>query len=184
MDKLLVLVNGLPGSGKSTLAQSLSRELRAQLLSKDAIKEALATCIDDVAAVATLGAIAMDTLWMLARAISETVVVDSWWYRPRDLALARNGIEKALANRVVEVWCDVPADVAKARYRLRHRAPFYEDDQRLANDWPAWAEHAAPLGLTPMLMVDTAHPVDCAALAAHIHHIAGPPAPQGPAAPS
>jgi predicted kinase len=38
---MLVLVNGLPGSGKSTLGAALTPLLRAEFLSKDAVKEAL-----------------------------------------------------------------------------------------------------------------------------------------------
>jgi predicted kinase len=38
----LVLVNGLPDSGKTTLASGLAAPLGAVLLSKDAVKEALA----------------------------------------------------------------------------------------------------------------------------------------------
>ncbi|MFI7670592.1 AAA family ATPase [Nocardia sp. NPDC049526] len=72
-DKLLVLVNGLPGSGKSTLAPPLARELDAQLLSKDTVKEALAEGISRPNAVPSLGAIAMEAVWAMAAAIPRTV---------------------------------------------------------------------------------------------------------------
>ncbi|MFD6222466.1 AAA family ATPase [Nocardia asteroides] len=42
MDKLLVLINGLPGSGKSTLGRALAPKLHAQFLSKDTVKVSLA----------------------------------------------------------------------------------------------------------------------------------------------
>ncbi|MEV6138181.1 AAA family ATPase [Nocardia sp. NPDC051990] len=105
MDKLLVLVNGLPGSGKSTLGRSLAESLNAQFLSKDAVKEALADCLDDAAELRTLGGIAMDTVWALARAIPGTVVIDSWWFKPRDLHFARTGIRNTGASHAVEIWC-------------------------------------------------------------------------------
>ncbi|MEV0295444.1 AAA family ATPase [Nocardia sp. NPDC050710] len=168
MDKLLVLVNGLPGSGKSTLGRSLAAALSAQFLSKDAVKEALAACVDDPVAIPALGGIAMDTVWVLARSTPTAVVIDSWWFKPRDLQYAVAGIEKTGADRAVEVWCDVPAEVANARYASRRRAELYQDRQHLANDWDAWVEQAAPLGLTPTVVVDTTRPVDCVELAQQI----------------
>ena len=40
-----VVVSGLPASGKTTLARQLADELNAPLISKDEIKEAMATAI-------------------------------------------------------------------------------------------------------------------------------------------
>ncbi|MBF6339834.1 AAA family ATPase [Nocardia abscessus] len=174
MDKLLVLVNGLPGSGKSTLGRSLARTLNAQFLSKDTVKEALAACLDNAADLHALGGIAMDTVWALAQATPDNVVIDSWWFKPRDLHFARIGIRKTEACRAVEIWCDVPSDIAKARYASRHRPVFYQDEQRLVDDWDIWAQHAAPLELTATLVVDTTGPVDCAHLADQIQCAAAP----------
>ncbi|MEV5837248.1 AAA family ATPase [Nocardia sp. NPDC052112] len=174
MDKLLVLVNGLPGSGKSTLGRSLAQTLGAQFLSKDIVKEALATCVDDALAIPAIGGIAMDALWALARATPETVVIDSWWFKPRDLQFAKVGIAQTGAELAVEVWCDAPAEVAKARYANRRRAALYQDEQRLANDWTLWAEQAEPLGLTPTIVIDTTLPVDCIDLVEQIKLAASP----------
>nr|WP_280269380.1 AAA family ATPase [Nocardia wallacei] len=168
MDKLLVLVNGLPGAGKSTLGRSLARSLDARFLSKDAVKEALATCLDDATEVGALGGIAMDTVWALARATPGAVVIDSWWFKPRDLEFARTGIRNSGASRAIEIWCHVPADLARARYASRNRPALYEDQRRLAEDWDTWAAQATPLELTPTLIVDTTGPVDCARLADRI----------------
>ena len=41
----LVLINGLPGSGKTTLARGLESVLGTPLISKDAIKEAVAEIV-------------------------------------------------------------------------------------------------------------------------------------------
>ncbi|MFQ6395393.1 AAA family ATPase [Nocardia sp. KC 131] len=168
MDKLLVLVNGLPGSGKSTLGRSLAHTLSAQFLSKDIVKEALASCVDNALAIPAIGGIAMDALWALARATPETVVIDSWWFKPRDLQFAEAGIERTRADCAVEVWCDIPAEVAKARYASRRRAALHQDERLLADDWAIWAERAEPLGLLPTVVVDTTQPVDCAELAERI----------------
>ncbi|MGW6424266.1 AAA family ATPase [Nocardia sp. NPDC055053] len=174
MDKLLVLVNGLPGSGKSTLGRSLAQTLRAQFLSKDIVKEALATCVDDALAIPEIGGIAMDALWALARATPETVVVDSWWFKPRDLQFAVAGVQQSGADLAVEVWCDVPAEVARARYATRRRAGLHRDEQRLADDWTVWAEQAEPLGFTPAVVVDTTRPVDYTDLVEQIKLVAIP----------
>jgi len=173
--KLLVLINGLPGSGKTTLGCGLAPALNAQLLSKDAVKEALASCIGDAEQVPALGGIAMDAVWALAQATPATAVIDSWWFKPRDLLFAKTGIQTAGADRLAEIWCDVPPAVARSRYQSRRRAALHRDEQRLAHDWDLWAEQAAPLGLAPILRVDTTRPVDCTDLAKQVERAAGPP---------
>ncbi len=167
-----MLVNGLPGAGKSTLGRSLATTLDAQFLSKDAVKEALAACVDDAEAVPELGGVAMDAVWALASAVRRSVVIDSWWFKPRDLRFAVAGIERARVDRVVEVWCRVPAEIARARYEARCRPAFFQDSQRLRNHWETWVEHAEPLGIVPTVCVDTTGPVDCTDLAARIERAA------------
>ncbi|WP_218028381.1 AAA family ATPase [Nocardia yamanashiensis] len=171
MGGLLVLVNGLPGAGKTTLGAALARSMDAWFLSKDAVKEALADCLEGARGVPELGGIAMDTVWALAAEATVDVVIDSWWFRPRDLGFARAGIERSGARRVVEVWCDIPAEVARARYAARTRAAVHRDRERLAGDWNDWAAHAAPLGLAPVVVVDTSRPVDHAFLALRIQAV-------------
>lgn len=173
MDKLLVLINGLPGSGKSTLGRALAPKLHAQFLSKDTVKESLATCVDTIDP-GVLGGIAMDTAWALAGAVPGTVVIDSWWFKPRDLRHARTGILTTEATHAVEVWCAVDAATARSRYANRRRPAIHRDTQRLADDWADWAAEATPLGLTNTLVVDTTGPVDCALLADRIRLMATP----------
>ncbi|MEV5834795.1 hypothetical protein [Nocardia sp. NPDC052112] len=52
------------------------------------MKEALAEGISRPDAVPSLGAIAMEAVWSVATAIPQTVVIDSRWFRPRDLEFA------------------------------------------------------------------------------------------------
>ncbi|PSR68265.1 hypothetical protein C8258_10515 [Nocardia sp. MDA0666] len=166
--RLLVLVNGLPGAGKSTVGQALARVLGARFLSKDTVKKALAACVDDPAGLPDLGGVAMDAVWSLARTSPTSVVIDSWWFAPRDREFARAGIEKVGADRAVEVWCDAPAAVARARYTRRRRADFFHDNERLSTHWDLWADQATPLGLVPLVVVDTTIPVDYADLTERI----------------
>ena len=160
---VVVMVNGLPGSGKSALAAELAGPLDAALLSKDAVKEALVAAASRVASVPSLGAVAMDTVWALAAGCAGTVVVESWWFRPRDLPFARSGLLRSGAASGVEVWCDVPAAVARSRYGQRQRDPLYDDARRLVEDWPVWELQAEPLGLLPVVRIDTDRPVDVGA---------------------
>ncbi len=166
--ELLVLVNGLPGSGKSTLAPALARELGTHLITKDVVKEALSAGLDHGSVPPNIGAIAMEAAWTLAAALSGVVLVDSWWFKPRDTRYAAAGIATSGATRAVEVWCAVPPELARARYRGRTRAALYHDDAHLAHDWDRWARLAEPLALTPVVVVDTTVSVDCPELARQV----------------
>lgn len=178
MASAVVLVNGLPGAGKTTLGTGLAGELSAQLLSKDLIKEALASTLIDPVSVGSLGALAMEVVWNLAAALTGTVVIDSWWFRERDLQFAAEGLQRSGASAAVEVWCDVPATLAQTRYAARKRSAVYEDSRHLAEDWQRWAAEAVPLALSPVVRVDTSMPVDCAALVAKLRpHLRGHPRP-------
>ena len=159
MARDVVMVNGLPGSGKSTLAPRLAATLGAACLSQDRIKEALADAV--VTDVPRLGTVAMDTVWTLGAAINGMVVVDSWC---RDLDRARTGLARSGATATVEIWCDVPAGLARARYVARKRHTVHADAEKLATEWAGWAAAAAPLALGPVIRVDTARPVDLRAL--------------------
>ncbi|WP_366914548.1 AAA family ATPase [Nocardia sp.] len=55
MDRLLVLVNGLPGSGKTTLGSAVARTMDAWFLSKDTVREALVGCLENAVGVPELG---------------------------------------------------------------------------------------------------------------------------------
>ena len=179
MARDVVMVNGLPGSGKSSLAPRLAARLGAACLGKDRIKEALADAV--VTEVPRLVAVAMTTVWHVAAALSGMVVVDSWWFRPRDLADARAGLAVSGASATVEIWCDVPAELARARYLARKRHTVHGDAEKLATEWAGWAAAAEPLGLGPVIRVDTAAPVDLRALADEVRSALWAPEPAAPA---
>lgn len=166
MARDVVMVNGLPGSGKSSLGPRLAATLGAAYLARDRVEEALADAV--VTSVPALGAVAMDTVWTLAAAMPGMVVVDAWWFRPRDLAYARAGLVRSGATGTVEIWCDVPAEVARARSAARLRSAPQPDPGRLAGDWARWAAEAEPLALGPVIRVATDRPVDTGVLGAHV----------------
>jgi predicted kinase len=79
----LVIVSGAPGGGKTTLARQLALDLRLTLLSKDALKEALADAMGppaDVLASKRLGDGAYAVLYLAVAALLEAgsgAIVDS-----------------------------------------------------------------------------------------------------------
>jgi predicted kinase len=164
MASVAILVNGLPGSGKTTLSATLAGVLGCPLLARDPITEALVDLAGPMIAPEALGGIAMDTVWAMAGEVEAGVVVDASWHRERDLEFARAGVERAGSPRTVEVWCDVDPEVALQRVvdRLaaggRHPAHGTVESARAA--WPTRVAGAEPLGLWPVIRVDTSAPVD------------------------
>ncbi|GAB3410392.1 hypothetical protein GCM10027515_30670 [Schumannella luteola] len=158
MASVAILVNGLPGSGKSSLARQLGGILGAPVLAKDALKESFGELLPDGDS-ARLGGIAMDTLWRLAAETEGGVIVDAVLDRSRDLEFARRGLEVAGSPRTVELWCEVPVEVARERFAARQpsRAGVHRD-------WDAAFEAFQPLALGPVVRVDTSGPVEFEAL--------------------
>jgi predicted kinase len=163
----LVLVNGLPASGKTTLAAQLAAHLSVPRVSKDSIKELLADAFP-AAATRSLGRIAMETAWSLVAEMPGTVILESWWFKPRDLGLVKAGLERCCAATVIEIWCEVPADLARQRFVARDRHPAHQDARRLAGSWEDWATRAEPLGVGLTLKVRTDRPVDVGSVAAAV----------------
>lgn len=159
MAAVVILVNGLPGAGKTTLSRGLVERTGWPCLGKDAVKEALAAVLPAEFPRARLGAVAMDTVWAAA-ALPGTVLVESWWFRPRDLTFARAGVATSGASTVVEAWCDVDPALARQRYAVRHRSAVHEDERRLGEDVDHWATAAEPLALGPVVRVATGGSVD------------------------
>ena len=160
--KAFVLVGGWPAAGKTTLARSLAAELGIAFLSKDEVKEAL---MDRLGAPATveqsreLGGAAVAAVLRAARGCPGAVI-DSTWY-PYSVPLVR-----ALPGPLVEIRCRIDREVARERHRTRVRDERHLDELRTEAE--LWGAEVAPLGVGPLIEVETAKPVDVAALSARV----------------
>lgn len=163
MSRVFVVVSGIPGSGKTTLARPLAAALGLPLIAKDAIKEALFEDlgIGDVEWSKRLGRASIRTVYALAADAGRAVLESSWnpEWSPPEL--------RALGAPLIEVRCECPPEVAVARRRARLglRHPGHHDHGR---DLGASKRELPPLGIGPVVAVDTAAAVDVAAVAAQV----------------
>ena len=74
---------------------------------------------------------------------------------------------RGLSGRTVEVHCACPAEVAHARYNARSRHEVHQGTLPLS----AMDKYDRPVGIGPLITVDTTRPVDVAAVAAEVRHL-------------
>jgi predicted kinase len=171
MVKDLVIVSGAPGSGKTTLAVPLAAALRFPLLSKDVIKEQLYDTLgrgdgdDPWAWSRRLGAASMELMWTLAGHFPQVVLEAN--FRPHN-TYERERITH-LGERVVEVHCTCPIELAAERYAARARTDRHHPVHLLheLTDELA-AEFDQPVGIGTVIPADTTSEVDVTSLARQI----------------
>jgi len=170
-DRRFVLVAGPPSTGKTTLAGPLAVALGLPLIAKDPIKEALMEALGyprEVEESRRIGAAAVKT--MLAVALTSSgAVIESTFYRETIEAL------RGIPGRFVEVRCSCPRDVALDRYRRRAAARHAGHLDSLRTDDELWNPSLLnPLGLGPVVTVDTSLQADVEAVAAEVTRLLAP----------
>jgi 8-oxo-dGTP diphosphatase len=162
----LVLVTGAPGAGKSTLAGLLGEFLKLPVLSRDALKEAMAdfTRFETLAESERFGLASVGVFYSAAKTLLRAgtgAILDTNFRRgvsdPELLPLLE-------ISRAVQVHCAVPPEENSRRYIARHergeRHPAHFDAERIARvqsgerkvDWSAY--EPLEIGI-PTLRVDT-----------------------------
>lgn len=170
----VILINGISGAGKTSLARQLAPLVGFPLFSKDDFKEAFFDFGPPGIEPAHLGMLAMEALWSAAAAVPFSIV-ESHFHRQRDLEFAQAGLKRARLTPVLEIYCRL--EVAQARDRTiarkaageRHR--MHSEYSFSAAQWAFMAQGAEPLGLSPVLEVDTAQHLDPARLSAEVSRL-------------
>jgi predicted kinase len=167
------LISGAPGAGKTTIARPLARALGMPLFAKDSIKERIHDVLADTGPVELawsrrLGAAAMELLWLLAADAPECMLEANFWHGHEH----QNASLRALSEggKLVEVHCTTAREEILRRYEERQvsgqRHAVHPGDVFDPDDWQR--KFGEPLGLGPVLRVDTSTPVDVPRLAAEV----------------
>jgi predicted kinase len=167
----IAYVSGRLGAGKSTLAAPLAAELGYSLVTKDLIKETLHDALYvpgdgevDEAWSQRLGAASWELLFTLAARAGD-MVIEANFHPYSELEVDKL---RGLGDRVVEVHCACPAEVAVARYnaRLRHEVHWLTTATLATMD-----RYDRPVGVGSLITVDTTGPVDVASVAAEVRRL-------------
>ncbi len=155
-----ILVTGLPASGKTTLARAVSQALGMPLLSKDVVKESLFGTLSGLDR-AEVSHAANEVLWALLSDCPGGAVVEIWLDPRRDVGIAADVLARAGSRVAVEIMCICPGDIAAQRYAARARPPPHlPPDEATLQRIRDSADLMQPLGVGPVLPVDTTGPSD------------------------
>jgi predicted kinase len=169
----ILLVSGAPASGKSTLARALARIFGHPLISKDTIKESLfdslrihlTRTVDAAELSRLLSRAAMEMLWSLAPGCPQVILEAN--FRPRsDQERAHIA---ALQGRKLEVYCHCTGEEASRRFRERAtKAEHHPVHSMKIISAELLKEFDRPVGLCPVIDVDTERPVNPQEIASRV----------------
>ena len=162
----IIMVSGAPACGKSTLASALAQILGFPLLTKDTIKESLFDSLgshlsSNVGTAAELSSLlsraAIDLLWSLAPYCPEVILEAN--FRPKDPRERERFT--ALEGRKLEVYCHCSPEEAARRFRERATTARHHPAHSMKTlSAELLEEFDRPVGLCPVIDVDTENPVD------------------------
>ena len=170
----LVVVSGIPGCGKSTLARQLAELLAFSYLDKDDFFDLLLhdSPVVDEETRHRLSRQADRDFERAARCQPEAVL-DSFWRHPS--AHTRSGTPSdwlmAPEFMTAEVFCSCPPEIAATRFLARTRHPGHLDsawDTASLVDQSRRLLSDLPLGIGPMIEVDTTAEIDVPRIARRI----------------
>ena len=162
-EPMLIVVSGAPGSGKTTLAGRIADELGLPLISRDAIKEALADAVGlphTVEESSRLGDAAYAAMFALARSTLEAgriAVLDSNFRHGRS---ERELVAVAAGSPVRVIHCEADPATIERRYlgRAPTRHPSHLDHLRTGDVLRGVTDGTyEPVAIpgAPVLVVDT-----------------------------
>jgi len=165
-ERSIIIVSGAPASGKSTVACALAEVLGFPLFSKDIFKECLFESLGDqladtVGSPAELSRLlsraAMDVLWSVAPGCPQVILEAN--FRPKD----QHECERfaAVQGRKLEVYCHCSHEEAARRFRERATSARHHPAHSMKTITAELLEEFdRPVGLCPVIDVDTESPVD------------------------
>ena len=164
--KRCIVVSGLPGSGKSTIGRALAAELGADLFDKDDYLERLfdARGIGDADWRRQLSRDSDRNFERDALGSHFAVLVSHWRPPGSDSAsgTACDWVAESF-DRIVELYCECPVEVAVTRFGERQRHPGHLDATLSAFETEARLRVFArglPLGLGRLVKFDSTGAID------------------------
>ncbi|RJT45118.1 AAA family ATPase [Rahnella woolbedingensis] len=156
--KRVILVNGIPASGKSRLAVELSAYSGWLQLSLDGIKNPFLQRLENVDRPFNrmLGQASYQVIWDIIAGAPDgsTFIVDAWFgFQPREVL--QDYLQRAGVTQVLEVWCQIHADLAAQRFssRLGERLPGHVGAEYIP-ELKILAGNARPMSIGPVYSVD------------------------------